>query len=204
MTLSTRELVMAVALAAAGLAAWWYRAGGPPEVAPSVPQQGRPDYLVEQVAAVTMSADGEPLRRLRAPQLRHYAQDGGSELDAPVLRLLEPGQPEWVIRAEQAWVSATGEEVLLEGRVIAERAASIEQPSMRILTSELLLLEATGYAETDRFVELERGDDWLTAVEGMQLWLETPARSRFFGRVRQHLAFAEASAPRGTQALGTP
>jgi len=194
MTLSTREAMIAVVLAAAGLAAWWYRGGRQPEVAPAVPQHGRPDYVVEQVAAVTMSDGGEPLRRLRAPQLRHYPEGGGSELDAPVLRLLEPGQPDWVVRSEQAWVSADGDEVLLEGRVLGERAATVDQPPMRIMTSQLLVLDDAGYAETDRFVELGRGDDWLTAVDGMQLWLNAPMRSRFFGRVRQRLAFAEPAA----------
>jgi lipopolysaccharide export system protein LptC len=190
-SLSGREVLIALLLAAAGLAAWWYRGAHRPDVGPAVPQHGRPDYVVEQVAAVTMSEHGEPIRRLWAVELRHFPGDTGSELDAPVLRLLEPAQPDWVIRAERAWVSAEGDEVLLEGRVLADRAANADAPPTRIFTSELLVLDDAGYAETDRAVELERGEDWLTAVDGMQLWFKTPMRSRFFGRVRQRFAFAQ-------------
>lgn len=192
MTLSRRELLIALLLAAAGLAAWWYRGSQQLEPAPSSRQQGRPDYVVEQVAAVMMSDTGQPARRLLSPELRHYPGDDGSELDMPVLRLLEPDAPDWVIRAERAWFSADGDETLLEGRVYAERAAGAVEPPIRIHTSELLLLDDFGYAETDRFVELSRGDDWLSAVDGMQLWYETPTRSRYFGRVRQRMTVAGA------------
>jgi lipopolysaccharide export system protein LptC len=192
MTLTSRELLIVLLLGAAGLAAWWFRGAQQVEVAPVSPGQGRPDYVVEQVAALTMSETGSPQRRLRSPELRHYPGDGGSELDTPVLRLLEPGAPDWVIRAEGAWFSADGAEILLEGRVYAERAAAPESPPVQIHTSELLVLEDAGYAETNRAVELARGDDWLTAVDGMQLWYETPMRSRYFGRVRQRMVFAAA------------
>jgi lipopolysaccharide export system protein LptC len=190
-TLSRRELLIALLLLAAGLLAWWYRGARQPEDVLDAPRQGQPDYVVEQVAAVMMSESGEPLRRLWSPELRAYPGDGGNELDAPLLHLLEPGAPDWVIRSEAAWISAEGDEVLLEGRVLAERDAVGSEPALRVRTSELLLLEDYDYAETDRFVELERGSDWLTAVDGMRLWFEAPMRSRFFGRVRQQMHLAE-------------
>ncbi len=195
MTLSGRELLLALLLAAAGLVAWWYRSTLAPETAPAMVHHTRPDTVVEQVAAVTMSATGQPLRRLTAPELRRYPGTLGSELDAPVLQLLEADQPDWVIRAEQAWVSADDDETVLEGRVVAERDTDGVAPPLRIFTSELLVLAETGYAETDRAVEIERGEDWLTAVNGMQLWFETPMRSRFFGRVRQRMALAGGAEP---------
>lgn len=193
MTLAPRELLIILLLAAIGLAAWWFRGAQQVEVAPVSPGQGRPDYVVEQVAALMMSEEGRPQRRLRSPELRHYPGDRGSELDTPVLRLLEPGAPDWIIRAEHAWFSADGAEILLEGRVYAEREAAPASPPVRIHTSELLVLEDAGYAETDRAVELARGDDWITAVDGMRLWYESPMRSRYFGRVRQRMVFAAAS-----------
>lgn len=197
MTLSAREIAIALLLASAGLAAWWYRGAQRPEGVPESPRQGRPDYVVEQVAAVAMSVHGRPVRRLRAPELRHYPGAAGSELDMPVLHLLETDGPDWEIRAERAWFPPDGSEVLLEGRVFAERPAAPDAPRTRIRTSELLVMDEEHYAETDRFVELERGEDWLTAVNGMQLWFEEPMRSRFFGRVRERMmvAGAKSTAP---------
>jgi lipopolysaccharide export system protein LptC len=188
-----RELTIALLLAAAGLAAWWYRGGRQAELGGPLPP-GQPDYVVEQVAALSMSAAGTPERRLFSPQLRHYPERGGSVLETPVLHLLDTDAPDWVIRAERAWVAEDTSEVLMEGRVHAERDADAGSPPLRIQTSELLVLNDASYAETDRFVELERGADWLTAVDGMQLWFEEPMRSRFFGRVRQRMQSAGAPA----------
>ncbi len=187
MTLSLREVAIALLLTAFGLAAWWYRDTGRSEVVPDSPRHGRPDYVVEQVAAVTMSDLGHPLRRLQAPVLRHYPGTAGRELDSPVLRLIEAEGPDWVIRAERAWLPPDSSEVLLEGRVLAERPGEQDARPTYIRTTELLVMNDERYAETDRFVELENGEDWLTAVNGMQLWFERPMRSRFFGRVRQRV-----------------
>lgn len=194
MTLTRRELAIALLLGAAGLAAWWYRGGRELPGLAGPLQPGQPDYVVEQVTALSMSAAGTPERRLYSPQLRHYPDRGGSVLETPVLHLLETDAPDWVIRAERAWVAEDTSEVLLEGRVLAERAADASSPALRIQTSELLVLNEVGYAETDRFVELERGADWLTSIDGMQLWFEEPMRSRFFGRVRQRMQSAGATA----------
>lgn len=204
MTASTREIAIALLLAAIGLAAWWYRGAQRPPPAPDAGRQGRPDYVAEQVSAVAMSASGRPFRRLQAPELRHYPGNYGTELDTPVLRLIAEEGPDWVIRAESAWIAAEGGEVLLEGRVFAERPAAADAPPMRIRTSELLLLEKMGYAETDRFVELERGEDWLTAVDGARLWYEEPMRSRLFGRVRQRMATADARSANASPSADRP
>lgn len=192
--MTRRELTIALVLAAAGLAAWWYRGGRQADELGGPLPPGQPDYVVEQVAALSMSAAGTPERRLFSPQLRHYPDRGGSVLETPVLHLLETDAPDWVIRAERAWVAEDTSEVLMEGRVLAERDADAASPPLRIQTSELLVVNDAGYAETDRFVELERGADWLTAVDGMQLWFEEPMRSRFFGRVRQRMQSAGAAA----------
>jgi LPS export ABC transporter protein LptC len=199
-TLSGRELGIALLLSVVGLAAWWYRGSGSRDDSARPLPPGQPDYIVEQLTSVTMGEDGAPARRLRSPQLRHYPLGAGAELDTPVLHLLGTDEPDWVIRAERAWVAEGGGELLLEGRVVADRAAAPNAPALHIQTSELLVLDDAGYAETDRFVELEHGADWLTAIDGMQLWFREPTRSRFFGRVRQRMEMVEATEPPQGQA----
>ncbi len=194
MTLSTRELVVALALTVLGGLAWWYQSREGVQPAAGTPRDGVPEYIVEQASAVVMSEQGRPLRILDTPELRAYPDDGGTELDLPVLTVLDPEAPDgprWTIRSESAWLAPREDEVLLEGRVYAQRD-SAEGVPIRIYTSALLLLNDADYAETDRFVELTQGEDWVTAVNGMRFWFREPMRSRLYGRVRQRMMFASA------------
>jgi len=194
MTLLTREQLIALTLIVLGGLAWWYQGRQDPEREPRTTHDGRPEYIVERAEAVAMSERGRPLRILHSPEVRAYPDDGGTELDFPVLWVLDPEVPDgprWTIRSERAWVDPGGDEILLEGRVHARRDVDGEAPT-QVYTSALLLLNEADYAETDRFVEITRGEDWLNAVNGMRLWFREPMRSRFYGRVRQRMAVASA------------
>jgi LPS export ABC transporter protein LptC len=194
MTLSTRELAVALVLIVLGGLAWWYQGRDDMEPRAVKPRDGVPDYTVEHASAVVMSEQGEPLRILDTPELRAYPDSGGTELDLPVLTVLDPEAPDgsrWIIRSESAWIAPSEDEVLLEGRVYARRDSAEEKP-IRIYTSALLLLNDADYAETDRFVELTQGEDWVTAINGMRFWFRDPMRSRLYGRVRQRMMFASA------------
>jgi lipopolysaccharide export system protein LptC len=184
---SLRETILGLALAVLGLLAWWYGASREPAPAPGGPTERRPDYVVEDVTGVTMDADGRPARRLVSPQLRHYPDDGSTELDRPLVTVFDDAAPPWRVQAERGWIDATGDELLLEGAVQATRAATPELEPVKLTTSELLVLVDTDYAETDRFAELERGADWVTANDGMRVWFSEPMRVRTFGRTRSRV-----------------
>jgi lipopolysaccharide export system protein LptC len=191
---SRRELLIGLLLAAAGLAAWWYRLSAPPEPTRVPSAERTPDYIVDDLTALTMDAFGRPQRRLATPRLRHFADDDSSELETPRLVLLDDDAPPWHVRSEWGWVLAAGNEVLLQGAVRAERASAPGIEPLTMTTSALLLLPDDDYAETDRFVEIENGDDWITAVHGMQAWFGEDMRVRFFGRTRALLDRVESSA----------
>ncbi len=193
MSLTGRELIVGAALALLGLFAWWYSTSFGPEPEPVPASARKPDYVVEDLVGVTMDANGRPARRLETPQLRHYPDDDSSELDAPRLLIFDDEAPPWRVRSERAWVSADGNEVLLEGAVRAERDAAPNLEPMLLVTSEMLLLPDSDYAETDHFAELERGNDWVTANDGLQLWFAEPMRIRLFGRTRMRFAPEDSS-----------
>ena len=184
LALTRREVVIVLLFAALGLLAWWYRTTI--DIAPDAraPGERRPDYIVEDLSAVSMNEQGRPERRIHTPLLRHYPDDDSSELQSPVLWVLADDAPPWQANAEQAWVSADAEEILLQGQVTVEREGTAAVAPVRLKTSELLLLPDRDYAETDRFVEIESRDDWITATDGMRAWLGPPLRVRFFGRTR--------------------
>ncbi len=186
-----REFLIGVLLAAAGLAAWWYRSSAPPTSVPVPRSERAPDYIVDDLTALTMDALGRPQRRLATPRLRHFADDDSSELATPRLVLLEDNAPPWHLSAEQGWVLAGGNEVLLQGAVRAERARATGIEPVVMTTSAMLLLPDNDYAETERFVEIESGEDWITAVHGMQAWFGEDLRVRFFGRTRALLDVVE-------------
>lgn len=190
---SNRELYVGAVLALLALAAWWYSAAPvpAPEIVPA--SERKPDYVVDDLNGLTMDVSGRPSRRLETPQLRHFPDDGSSELDTPVLVVFDDEALPWRIRAEHGWVSADGDEILLQGAVRIERAAAANLESLVLVTSELLFLPDADYAETDRYAELERGEEWATAKDGMQIWLGEPMRLRLFGRTRMRFGVDEDS-----------
>lgn len=188
MSLTGRELIVGMLLALLGAVAWWYSASIAPETERVPNTERRPDYVVEHLVGVTMDPTGRPARRLETPQLRHYPSDDSSELDRPRLLVYDDEAPPWVIRSERGWISSGGDEVLLEGAVRVQRDAAPNLRPMLLTTSEMLLLPDSDYAETDRFAELERGNDWVTANDGMRVWFKEPMRIRLFGRTRMRSA----------------
>jgi len=184
MMLARREVAMALLLALSGALAWWLqREARPPPPAPE-PTERRPDYIVEGLSALTMDTAGRPDRRLTANELRHYPDDGSSELDDPRLLVYDDDAPPWQARADTGWINADGDEVLLQQRVRLERDATDTAAPLVLRTSEMLVLPETDYAETARFVEIDSGDDWVTAQHGMRAWLGEAVRVKLSGRVR--------------------
>ena len=192
-------------MVAIALLAWWYSASRAPETAVSTDRQRRPDYVVENLSGVTMGVNGRPARLLATPLLRHYPDDQSSEVETPVMTVFSEDAPPWVIRSERGWISADGDELLLQGAVRAERASAPNLAPMVLVSSEMLVLPDADYAETDRFAELERGDDWVTAKDGMQVWFGEQMRVKLFGRNRTRLASGRdlGDGP-GTDAGGNP
>ncbi|KAA6186039.1 LPS export ABC transporter periplasmic protein LptC [Thiohalocapsa marina] len=188
-----RPWLVGLLLAAAGLAAWWYRQPGPAPDTATATAGTTPDYVVEGLTAVTMDEFGRPQRRLTTPRLRHYAEADSSELDTPQLVLLEEGAPPWIVRSERGRVLDNGDEVVLQGAVRAERAAFGSNEAVTLTTSELLILPDVHYAESDQPVRLESGRDWIDASEGMRLWFAEPMRTQLFGRARALMHVAESA-----------
>lgn len=187
LVLSRREFALAVLLAATALVAWWLQLGRDAPNGEPRAEVRRPDYVVDGLTGVILDAEGQPSRRMDAEQLRHYPDDGSSELDEPVLVVYGEMGPAWWARARQAWVNASGDEVLLQERVRLRRAAMPDAAAIELRTSELLVLPELDYAETARFVEIEQAQDWLTGANGMRAWLGDASRIQVFGRVRAHV-----------------
>jgi lipopolysaccharide export system protein LptC len=188
--LSRRELGLVLLLTLIVVAAWWLQRPRAPGAEAGLDEGRRADYVVEGIRGMVFDRDGLPERRLQAERLRHYADDGSSELDAPRFALHNDDAPPWLARSRTARVNADGKTILLQQAVRLERAATARSPAIALQTSELLILPERDYVETDRFVTLRRGEDWLTAAQGLRAWLGDPRRVEIDGRVRARLTLA--------------
>ena len=191
-----RQLLLAVVFVLLGLLGLWFARPSQKSASPPGLQDGRrPDYVVDGLRALELDIHGRPARRLRAEQLRHYPDDDSSELDQPRLRLYGDQAPPWNIRSDSGWISAGTERIVLSGEVRAQRAAAPEQEAIAFATSWIEVFPDDERAETDRFIELDRGADRMTAIDGMRFWYSEPMRGEFFGRVRSRSITNETPAP---------
>lgn len=183
-----RQRLLLSLLVLLGLSAWWLtRQQTAPQRPPPASDAQQPDYVVEGIRALAMDIHGQPWRRLAAEQLRHYPQDNRSELDQPQLWLHSTDAPPWRLSAERGAILGEAEQIMLSGAVRARRAATTDSAALEMRTTQLELLPDQQFGQTDRFIELTRGAERITAVEGMQFWYSDPARAKLFGRVRARL-----------------
>lgn len=202
-----RQILLALTLVLIGMAAWWRHSGeeASPELAPA-PAERRPDYTVDTLAATVMDETGAPARRLIAEELRHYADDGSSELSRPFLTVYNEAVPPWEIRSQSAWISADGERILMQGEVFIDREATASLRPLHLHTSELLVEPKREYAETGRPVRLTSRGEWLTSAHGARVWLGEALRVELYGRARAQLAtpFDGGDAPAPDAPAGNP
>ena len=161
---------------------WWL---GPGREAPPSRQAPAhtPQYVVNGLEVLSTGENGQPEHRLRAAQLRHYDDDGSTELRDPQLTIYDPETPPWEVSSERGWVSEDGDLVRLQGEVIITRAAGPKNRPVHILTSELRVEPDREYAETDQQVEIYSNEDWVRSV-GAQVWFGEALRVKFLSTVR--------------------
>lgn len=161
----------------------WWLGPGREEAPPGAASPHSPQYVIDGLEVVENDAEGRPAHRLRAPQLRHFDDDGRTELDAPRLTLYDPETPPWEVEAEAGWVSKGGDRVHLQGQVVIQRDAGPANRPVRIETSDLWVEPGREYAETDRHVAIYSNQDWIHS-DGAQVWFSEAMRVKFLANVR--------------------
>lgn len=178
-------LILALVLIAAGALSWWLSSAPPAVEEAALTHQGtrEVDYYLRGLEAVTMDENGKPARTLSAAELRHFTDDNTTELSRPLLLVHQGDKPAWRIDAEQGWMSADGELILLNGEVNMHREAAPGVAPMHIATRNVRVQTGQDYAETDEQVKVRSNSDWLDAT-GMQAWFREPSRIKFLADVK--------------------
>ena len=191
---SSRQMIMAMLLAVAGLAAWWLLRTGTDARLQRPPRERLPDYIVEGLSAVETDAAGKPSRTLVAQELRHYVDEERSDLDAPRLVLFQTEGPPWRASSKSGTVFAGGDQVRLIGTVRIDREGDAKTRPTHLETEQVDIWRGQSLAATDLPVRIQSDGDSVTA-NGMRLWYSEPNRSTFHGRTRIRLAPEQESKP---------
>ena len=169
-----------------GLTFWLNQAIQPDAAAPEAGRQD-PDYIVENVTAHRMDAEGRIKHTLRAERLTHYPHDDSTHLVAPHFTSHASRTP-MTITSRTARVSSGGEHVYFETDVRAVRAADAKRSEMVMETSFLHVTPDENTARTDRPVTITDANTVAHAI-GLELNSETRIvkfLSRFRGTYHDH------------------
>lgn len=126
-----------------------------------------PDYFVEGVVFTRINQRGDPVFRISAERMLHYADDETTAYTKPVAISLDPAKPQLTLRADQGTSSPDGNETHLHGNVVMQRAATATEAAMVATTERLVLHADTEIAVTDQPVRIVQGPSVLTGV-GME------------------------------------
>ncbi|MCB1739738.1 MAG: LPS export ABC transporter periplasmic protein LptC [Gammaproteobacteria bacterium] len=139
-----------LALLLVGLSFWLLKQLQPPQTGGQRSVPHTPDYYMENFTTTTMDETGKPRRFLQAEYMAHFSDTDTHEFQRPYMRLYREAGTPWHVRSERGWVSATGDVMLLLGKVHIWRNSADGTREMDILTEDLRVLPQTDYGETDR------------------------------------------------------
>jgi len=166
----TQAFPVVLMTALAGLTFWLDKAIQQDAAAP---EKGRhePDYIIEEVVAHRMGAEGRIKHTLRAQRLIHYPDDNSTHLVAPHFTSNASRTP-MAITSRTARVSGGGEHIYFETDVRAVRAAYGDRSEMVMETSFLHVTPDKNLARTDRPVTITDANTVAHAI-GLELNSET-------------------------------
>jgi lipopolysaccharide export system protein LptC len=127
-----------------------------------------PDYMVENFSAVRMGEDGVARHMLVAKSMAHYPDDDITDIEKPRFINTEPGKPAVQIKADEAKMSAQGEDIYLMGNVMVFRNAGKGRGETTMTTSLLHLIPDDDIAKTDKPVVITETNAIIKAV-GMEM-----------------------------------
>lgn len=131
-----------------------------------VPSESSPDFTAGNITLTDFSEDGSPKVRLAASSVAHFSDERMRAEDASLFSI-EPGKPEIVASAEEAWSNDGMETIELSGNVSVFREATKNEPELEFKTEYIRGQLDTYTFETNHEVFMKRGLDSTKALNGM-------------------------------------
>jgi lipopolysaccharide export system protein LptC len=167
---NTVPLVLIAILA--GLTYWLDQIAHPEMRAASPSGRNDPDYIVDGLSAISMNKTGAASYALSAARMLHYPEDDSTLMTHPRFVSYVSAKAPLTITANQAVVSANGENVYFQDDVHVTRAAYGNNSELVVQTAFLHVMPDANVAKTDRPVTITEAATTVTAV-GFELNNET-------------------------------
>ena len=142
-----------------------------------------PDYFSNGYMKWEMNESGRPKSKLLADEMIHYSDDRTTQMVKPLMFFYNDKTPPWIIKSETGILSADGKDLLLNGKVLVDRAAGAGVRELKIYTFNLKVKPETSYAETDAWAELISLPNWTTGI-GMKLVFAEPIHLELLSHVK--------------------
>lgn len=166
------------------LVSWWLvKLTGSDEIERHVVPKHSVDYYSIDYVKLEMDVQGKPKSKILAEMLEHYSDDGKTHLQKPVMTFFNARTPPWIIHAETGILTADRKNVLLNGKVIVDRAAKKGVRHLTINTSNARVQPDISYAETDEWAELISPPHVTTGI-GMELYFSEPLHLKLLSNVK--------------------
>lgn len=166
----------------AALTFWLNQSVRAPSTAQNEDLHRAPDYMIENFSATRMDHDGVTRHVLSAKRMLHYPDDDTTDLEQPRFINTDPGKPALQVDADQAKMTANGEDIYLTGNVTVLRKAGKGRGETTMSTDYLHLIPGDDIAKTDKPVVITEANAIIKAV-GMEISNRTQV-TRLFSQVR--------------------
>lgn len=164
------QWLLVILLAAAAALTYWLPHRGMGPSAPRIQPPARANYYARDARMTVTGANGKPLYRIRAREALHYPNDW-TELHTVHVTYLTATAPPWHLRADQARMPPSRQQIDLSGHVVARGTLNsgapvvLNAPSMTVFPDSKRL-------QSDARVELDSAGRHVDAV-GMRGNLNT-------------------------------
>ena len=182
--MSLRENKLYLYLSIVALISWWLvKLTGVVEIYRGQTPAHSPDYFSKGYTKWELNELGTLKNKLLADEMIHYSDDGTTHMVNPVIFFHNEKTPPWVIKSETGILSGDGKDLLLNGKVVIDRAKAEGVSQLTINTSALKVKPETSYAETSEWAELISPPNKTTGT-GMKLTYAQPNHLELLANVK--------------------
>lgn len=126
------------------------------------------DTFMENFTTRVLDAQGKTRYQLSAAYMAHYPHDDHTEVLAPLLTMYRPDNQHWEFKAESGLLENGTDLITLQGQVfMQEHTPAGPDNSIHVVTSDLRIVPARSYAETDAYARIKQGASQMEAT-GLQ------------------------------------